>query len=100
MTEIVESTHVKDELFETAFHKFLQSYPEYENTRRIDLLRTIEFSRLDKQNHIYLDSTGGGLYGETQVRRQPTIGIQIKDNGRIVKEAFFSKRVEMLEFWE
>ena len=68
MTEIVKFIHAKDELFETAFQKLLQSYPEYENTRRIDLLRTIEFSRLDKQNHIYLDSTGGGLYGESQVR--------------------------------
>ncbi len=34
------------------------------------------------------------------ILRQPTTGIQITEYGRIVKKAFFSKRAEMLEFWE
>ena len=33
------------------------------------------------------------------ILRQPTTEIQITDNDRIVKKAFFSKRPEMLEFW-
>jgi hypothetical protein len=32
------------------------------------------------------------------ILRYPNTGIQIADNGRIVKKAFFSKRLEMLDF--
>src|SRR3712207_6495955 len=32
-------------------------------------LRAREFSRLDAGGHVYLDYTGSGLYGESQVRR-------------------------------
>ena len=52
-----------------SYPTFLASYPEYESTRRLDELRRDEFARLDEQGHIYLDYTGGGLYGESQVRR-------------------------------
>lgn len=31
-------------------------------------LRATEFSRLDAAEHVYLDYTGGGLYGESQIR--------------------------------
>jgi len=31
--------------------------------------------------------------------RQPITVVQITDNGRIVKNAFFSIQAEMLEFW-
>lgn len=33
-----------------------------------DNLRAREFARLDAQGHVYLDYTGGGLYGESQIR--------------------------------
>ncbi|MBI1279802.1 MAG: aminotransferase class V-fold PLP-dependent enzyme [Anaerolineaceae bacterium] len=33
-----------------------------------DELRRTEFSRLDAGGHVYLDYTGGGLYGESQIR--------------------------------
>ncbi len=49
--------------------QFLSDWPEYELTRTLDGLRAVEFSRLDRQRHVYLDYTGGGLYGESQVRR-------------------------------
>jgi selenocysteine lyase/cysteine desulfurase len=34
----------------------------------MDELRAREFSRLDEAEHVYLDYTGGGLYGESQIR--------------------------------
>jgi hypothetical protein len=39
-------------------------------------------------------------YHKAIILRQPTAEIKITDSGRIVKKAFFSKRAEMLEFWE
>ncbi len=51
------------------YEAFLERYPEYKDTAAIDDLRAAEFSRLDRQGHVYLDYTGGGLYGESQVRR-------------------------------
>jgi selenocysteine lyase/cysteine desulfurase len=49
--------------------EFLARHPEYESTASIDSLRAAEFPRLDAQGHVYLDYTGGGLYGDSQVRR-------------------------------
>jgi selenocysteine lyase/cysteine desulfurase len=37
-------------------------------TALFDELRRTEFSRLDADGHVYLDYTGGGLYGESQIR--------------------------------
>jgi selenocysteine lyase/cysteine desulfurase len=48
---------------------FLAACPGYEATRSLDALRAAELARLDRQGHVYLDYTGGGLYGESQVRR-------------------------------
>ena len=48
---------------------FLLKYPEYERTSGIDELRRSDYSRLDALGQIYLDYTGGGLYGESQVRQ-------------------------------
>ncbi|MCP5107431.1 MAG: hypothetical protein GY950_28850, partial [bacterium] len=51
------------------YRDFLSLYPGYEETEELDRLRNREFSRLDRQEHVYLDYTGGGLYGECQVHR-------------------------------
>src|SRR3954466_3302694 len=48
---------------------FLAAWPEYEATRSLDALRAAELARLDRLGHVYLDYTGGGLYGEAQVKR-------------------------------
>lgn len=56
------------DVMNAALSAFLQRYPEYQETSVLDELRATEFSRLDKQGHVYLDYTGGGLYGESQVR--------------------------------
>jgi molybdenum cofactor sulfurtransferase len=48
---------------------FRAAHPEYASTRAIDELRSRDFARLDAGGHVYLDYTGSGLYGESQVRR-------------------------------
>ena len=50
------------------YEAFLERYPAYRETSAIDDLRRTEFSRLDEQGHVYLDYTGGGLYGASQIR--------------------------------
>jgi selenocysteine lyase/cysteine desulfurase len=52
-----------------AFAGFLAEYPAYCETGALDELRRTEFARLDEQGHVYLDYTGGGLYGTTQIER-------------------------------
>jgi molybdenum cofactor sulfurtransferase len=46
---------------------FLLKYPEFAGTSHIDALRLADYRRLE--DHTYLDYTGGGLYGESQVRQ-------------------------------
>jgi selenocysteine lyase/cysteine desulfurase len=46
---------------------FLAECPEYQSTAVLDRLRATEYRRLDAQQHVYLDYTGGGLYAESQV---------------------------------
>jgi molybdenum cofactor sulfurtransferase len=48
---------------------FLKKYPTYESTRSLDDLRASDYSRLDRAGQIYLDYTGGGLYGDSQVKK-------------------------------
>jgi molybdenum cofactor sulfurtransferase len=50
------------------FKSFLAAWPGYEPTA-LDDLRAREFARLDRAGHVYLDYTGAGLYGESQVRQ-------------------------------
>jgi len=50
------------------YASFLEKHPEYETTSSLDELRRADFGRLDSHDHLYLDYTGGGLYGESQVR--------------------------------
>ncbi len=47
---------------------FLARYPQYSDTAILDRIRKEEFSRLDRLGHTYVDYTGGGLYGDSQVR--------------------------------
>jgi len=51
------------------FVAFLKEYPTYPTTHIIDDLRAVEYSRLDINEQVYLDYTGGGLYAESQLRR-------------------------------
>ncbi len=56
---------------EAASLDFLRRFPAFggeEALRELRHLRATEFSRLDLQGQVYVDYTGGGLYGESQVR--------------------------------
>jgi molybdenum cofactor sulfurtransferase len=53
---------------QTAFADFLARHPRYAETSTLDRLRTEDYSRLDDSGHVYLDYTGGGLYGASQLR--------------------------------
>lgn len=52
-----------------AYTEFLKKYPAYETTLSLDQLRAEDYSRIDRDEHIYLDYTGAGLYAESQVRK-------------------------------
>ena len=53
---------------DATFQAFRRDYPAYDSTRALDALRATEYARLDRQGHVYLDYTGGGLYAESQLR--------------------------------
>ncbi len=54
---------------EQARAAFFRAYPDFETTRLLDELRATDYERLDRLGHIYLDYTGGSLYGESQLRQ-------------------------------
>ena len=53
---------------DAALDGFVERHPEYTTTNAIDRLRERDYSRLDRDGHIYLDYTGGSLYAESQIR--------------------------------
>ena len=50
--------------------RFRQTYPRYASTDALDELRARDYARLDAQDQVYLDYTGGSLHGESQLRAQ------------------------------
>jgi len=50
-----------------AYSVFVESYPSFNQTRLLDEWRKTQYSRLDANEQIYLDYTGGGLYSESQL---------------------------------
>jgi molybdenum cofactor sulfurtransferase len=48
--------------------EFAAAFPAFETTRTLDDLRAREYARLDRDNHVFLDYTAGGLYAESQIR--------------------------------
>ena len=69
MTQLIqtESNRYEPEAKPTAYAAFLRAYPTYKQTQLLDEWRDTEYGRLDAQNQIYLDYTGGGLYAESQL---------------------------------
>ena len=51
-----------------AYETFRRTYPTFDSTWKLDDLRAKEYTRLDREGHVYLDYTGGSLYAECQVR--------------------------------
>jgi molybdenum cofactor sulfurtransferase len=66
-------------ILDPAYTEFLDKYPSYETTRKLDDLRASDYTRLDiipaggRAGHVYLDYTGGGLYAESQVKKHQQI---------------------------
>ena len=52
-----------------AYEDFVRRFPRFAGTTAVDELRATDFERLDRLGHTYLDYTGGGLYGVSQLRR-------------------------------
>jgi selenocysteine lyase/cysteine desulfurase len=52
---------------------FCDANPGYRDTAILDRLRHRDFRRLDTEGHVYLDYTGGGLYGDWQIRRHAAL---------------------------
>ena len=48
---------------------FLERFPAYKQTSLLDDLRRSDYERLDRQGHVYLDFTRGGLYSSEQLRQ-------------------------------
>ena len=53
--------------FTQRFGDFLERFPGFSTTEKLDALRQSEYNRLDRLSQVYLDYTGGGLYAESQV---------------------------------
>ena len=60
-----------------AWETFRKAYPVFETTCFLDDLRGTEYRRLDEQDHVYLNYTGGGLYADSQLREHMTL---LRDN--------------------
>jgi selenocysteine lyase/cysteine desulfurase len=67
-TMSTSSLQRSSETLHSAFEAFRAAYPIYDSTQRLDVLRSTEYARLDRERHVYLDYTGGGLYAESQLR--------------------------------
>ena len=55
-------------LAQSRFEQFVASHPEWTGTSHLDALRASQYARLDAQNQVYLDYTGGGLHASSQLR--------------------------------
>jgi molybdenum cofactor sulfurtransferase len=60
--------HNESDEMDTEEKAFRDAYPDCNNTSIFDKLRATEYARLDEQQHVYLDYTGGGLYADCQIR--------------------------------
>jgi molybdenum cofactor sulfurtransferase len=52
-----------------AFDDFVRRHPSFATTTKLDELRAVDYGRLDRLGHTYLDYTGGGLYAQSQLER-------------------------------
>ena len=57
---------LNDTLYQSAVTGFRIVYPTCD-LEAVNTLRAKEYARLDEQDHVYLDYTGGGLYAESQL---------------------------------
>ena len=63
----VDNPYISSEM-NSAYDEFLRTHPDFAKTTMLDEWRKKEYGRLDENRQIYLDYTGGGLYGVSQLR--------------------------------
>ena len=62
------TTRQVDELsVQRAESAFRRSHPQYADTDALDQLRRSDYARIDRDGHVYLDYTGGGLFASSQL---------------------------------
>ncbi len=66
-TDLTPSNDYEPNRIADGFIAFLKSYPAFSRTGLLDMWRETDYRRLDANGQIYLDYTGGGLYGESQL---------------------------------
>ncbi len=68
---VLATTHTRysSDRMNEAFADFRRRYPAFDSTRHLDDLRASDYARIDRQNQVYLDYTGGGLYAESQLQK-------------------------------
>ncbi len=47
---------------------FSRAFPSYARTATLDVMRAVEYARLDRSGQAYLDYTGAGQYADAQIR--------------------------------
>ena len=67
-TDIAKQQNYRMEKMADAFAAFVENYPSFETTKLLDEWRGKEYGRLDANEQIYLDYTGGGLYSASQLQ--------------------------------
>lgn len=91
----------------SGYEQFLEDFPAYAKTQALDELRRNDFSRLDEQKHIYLDYTGGQLYGERLVKQHQEFLAQnilgnphsINPSSALAEKHIQASRKKVLEFF-
>lgn len=86
---------------------FYQKYPAYKRTTLLDELREKDFATLDATHEIYLDYTGGGLYGASQIDehmaflKSAVFGNPHSDNPTSLRSTVFADnaRTAVLDFF-
>ena len=78
MSALAETKNIVDNPYvvaglDSAYEEFLSAHPEYAETALLDEWRKTEYGRLNENSHIYLDYTGGGLYGVSQLRQHTAL---------------------------
>jgi molybdenum cofactor sulfurtransferase len=104
---VIEKENAMSVASKSKFDDFIQRYPEYQKTEYIDRLRAEEYGRLDRQGHVYLDYTGGGLYSEKQVTRHADLLLgnvfgnphSTNPSSRAMTELVIRARERVLEFF-
>lgn len=102
----IEQHKILQNSMEKAYRDFLNNYPGYGMTH-IDELRSTEYKRLDQAQQVYLDYTGGSLYGQSQLNNhlndlsQKVFGNPHSENptSKVTTELIEHARDEILKYF-